>query len=110
MAGRYSNEQGWKERIIQDEIDRHAREYEKAQERYGWSVSKSPEETMRKHDVLGNALSVYLRSDKELKSKRTQLSDIRTVVERELKKVEDGFVVDAKPILYTIKGILNREA
>ena len=107
--GQYANENGWKERIIEAEIDRHQREYEKAQERHAWSTSRSTEETMRRHDVLGNALASYLRSDRELKWKRLQLSDIRNVVERELKKVEEGFAVEAKPILYTIKGILNRE-
>lgn len=110
MAGKYADENGWKEKIILDEIARHEREYEKAQERHGYSTSRSPEETMRKHDVLANALSVYLNSDRTISDMRNKLLDIQDFVNSELKRIDEGWI-DQNPrrILETVKRIVLRE-
>lgn len=98
------------QRIIEEEIARHDREYAKAQERYGYSVSKSGEKTMRKHDVLSNALASYLRSAKERRAARTKLSDVHDLVCANLKRIEDGWNDrPIKGILQHIKAILERE-
>ncbi len=97
-------------RVIEDEIDRHQREYEKAQERYGYSSSNSGEKTMRKHDILGNALAAYLRGAKERRAARTKLSDILDVVNANLKRLDEGWRDrDIRSILRQIKLIAERE-
>lgn len=110
MAGKYADEKNWNEKIILDEIARHEREYEKAQERHGYSTSRSPEETMRKHDVLANALSVYLNSDRTISDMRNKLLDIQDFVNSELKRIDEGWI-DQNPrrILETVKRIVLRE-
>lgn len=96
--------------IIEAEIERHDREYRKAQERYGWSVSNSGEKTMRKHDVLSEALASYLRSAKERQSARTKLSDVHDLVCANLKRIEEGWTdLNTRAILQHIKAILERE-
>ena len=98
------------QRIIEEEIDRHDREYRKAQERYGWAVSNSGEKTMRKHDVLSNALSMYLRSARERQAARTKLSDVHDLVCANLKRIEEGWNdQNIKAVLQHIKAILERE-
>lgn len=97
-------------RIIEAEIDRHDREYRKAQERYGYSVSNSGEKTMRKHDVLSNALASYLRSAKERQAARTKLSDVHDLVCANLKRIEEGWTdLNTRAILQHIKAIVERE-
>ena len=99
-----------KQIIIEAEIERHDREYRKAQERYGWSVSNSGEKTMRKHDVLSEALASYLRSAKERQAARTKLSDVHDLVSANLKRLEEGWTdLNIKAILQHIKAILERE-
>lgn len=96
--------------IIEAEIERHDREYRKAQERYGWSVSNSGEKTMRKHDVLSEALASYLRSAKERQAARTKLSDVHDLVCANLKRIEEGWSdLNTRAILQHIKAILERE-
>ena len=96
--------------IIEAEIERHDREYRKAQERYGWSVSNSGEKTMRKHDVLSEALASYLRSAKERQAARTKLSDVHDLVSANLKRIEEGWTdLNTRAILQHIKAILERE-
>ena len=96
--------------IIEAEIERHDREYRKAQERYGWSVSNSGEKTMRKHDVLSEALASYLRSAKERQAARTKLSDVHDLVCANLKRIEEGWTdLNTMAILQHIKAILERE-
>ena len=98
------------QRIIEEEIERHDREYRKAQERYGWSVSRSGERTLRKHDVLGEALASYLRSARERQSARTKLGDVHDLVCANLKRIEEGWNdQNIKAILQHIKAILERE-
>ena len=97
-------------RIIEAEIDRHDREYQKAQERYGYARSNSGEQTMRKHDVLSNALAVYLHSAKERMASRTKLSDIVDVVNANLKRMDEGWKdMNIRSILEQIKLIAQRE-
>lgn len=110
MAGKYADEKNWKEKIILDEIARHERAYANAQERHGYSVSRSPEETMHKHDVLANALSVYLNSDRTISDMRNKLLDIQDFVNSELKRIDEGWI-DQNPrrILETVKRIVLRE-
>lgn len=96
--------------IIEAEIERHDREYRKTQERYGWSVSNSGEKTMRKHDVLSEALASYLRSAKKRQAARTKLSDVHDLVCANLKRIEEGWNdQNIKAILQHIKAILERE-
>ncbi len=96
--------------IIEAEIERHDREYRKAQERYGWSVSNSGEKTMRKHDVLSEALASYLRSARERQAARTKLSDVHDLVCANLKRIEEGWTdLNTRAILQHIKTILERE-
>ena len=110
MGRKYANERDWKERIILDEIARHERAYANAQERYGWSTSNSGAETMRKHDVIANALSTYLRFDRERRAYRTKLSDIQDQVNYNLKRFEEGWRDgDLCAILRLIKAIAERE-
>jgi formate-dependent nitrite reductase cytochrome c552 subunit len=110
MARKYESGYEYDTRVIEEEIDRHQREYEKAQERYGYSASNSGEKTMRKHDVLSNALSMYLRSAKERQTARTKLSDVHDLVCANLKRIEEGWNdLNTKAILQHIKAILERE-
>ena len=109
MARKYENEHDYDERVIREEIDRHQRAYEMAQERYGYSMSNSGEKTMRKHDILGNALDSYLRSRRERKAYRTKLSDILDVVNFNLKRLDEGWNADIRSILQQIKLIAQRE-
>ena len=110
MAKKYENRFDYDTRVIEEEIDRHQREYEKAQERYGYSVTNSGEKTMRKHDILGNALAAYLRGAKERKAARTKLSDILDVVNANLKRLDDGWKdMNIRSILQEIKLIAQRE-
>ena len=97
-------------RIIEAEIDRHDREYQKAQDRYGYARSNSGEQTMRKHDVLSNALASYLRSGKERRAARTKQSDVHDLVDANLKRIEEGWTdLNIKSILQHIRAILDRE-
>lgn len=109
MARKYESAEAYERRVIEAEIDRHQREYERAQERWAWSASRSPEDTMRRHDILGNALAAYLRSRREAKARSRKLSDISDLVTRKLKVIEDGFEIDTKDALLTIKRILEGE-
>lgn len=110
MARRYENEQDYHERVIREEIDRHQRAYERAQERHAWSVSNSCEETMRRHDILGDALEVYLRNRRHRISTRTKLSDIQDVVNANLKRLDEGWKdMNIRSILEQIKLIAQRE-
>lgn len=110
MARKYENERDYNERVIREEIERHERAYRNAQERYAYAVGNSGEETMRKHDIIANALEVYLRTRREQKLYRTRLSDIRDLVEANLKRIEEGWKDgDLKGILQHIKYILDRE-
>lgn len=99
------------QRIIEEEIERHDREYRNAQERFAYAVSNSGEKTMRKHDVLSNALAAaYLRSGKERRAARTKLSDVHDLVAANLKRIDEGWKdLNTKAILQHIKAILERE-
>ena len=100
MARKYDSRFDYDTRVIQEEIDRHQREYEKAQERYGYSVTNSGEKTMRKHDILGNALASYLRSAEERKVAQTKLSDILDVVNANLKRLDEtGVRIEIRMIM-----------
>lgn len=110
MARKHESRDDYDTRVIEEEIDRHQRAYELAQERYGYSTSHSGEKTMRKHDILGEALASYLRTRREQKAYRTKLSDIRDLVEANLKRVDEGWKDgDLKGILQHIRHILDRE-
>lgn len=110
MARKYKNEQDYNERVIREEIERHERAWQSAQDRYAYAVSNSGEETMRKHDIIANALDAYLRSSRERKAIRTKLSDIRDLVEANLKRIDEGWRDgDLKAILQHIKYIADRE-
>ena len=110
MARKYESAYDYDTRVIQEEIDRHQREYEKAQDRHAWSTSNSCETTMRKHDILGNALSVYLRSRRQRMATRTKLSDILDVVNANLKRMDEGWKdMNIRSILEQIKLIAQRE-
>jgi len=96
--------------IIEAEIERHDREYRNAQERFAYAVSNSGEKTMRKHDVLSNALAAYLRSGKERRAARTKISDVHDLVVANLKRIDEGWKdLNTKAILQHIKAILERE-
>ena len=98
------------QRIIEEEIDRHDREYRKAQDRFAYSVSNSGDKTMHQHDVLSNALASYLRSAKERQAARTKLSDVHDLVCANLKRIEEGWTdLNTRAILQHIKAILERE-
>ena len=108
MARKY-DDQEFDRRIIEAEIDACQRKYEAAQERHGWSNSNSAERTMRKYDVLGNALAAYLRSRKEREADRQKLSDIHDVLIAELKRIDQGFRDgDLRSILLRLKAIAER--
>lgn len=110
MARKYVDGFDYDTRIIEAEIDRHDREYQKAQDRYGYARSNSGEQTMRKHDVLSNALASYLRSAKERRAARTKLSDIVDVVNANLKRLDDGWKdMNIRSVLQQIKLIAQRE-
>lgn len=110
MARTYESRDDYDTRVIEEEIDRHQRAYELAQERYGYSTSNSCEKTMRKHDILGNALASYLRSAKERRVARTKLSDIQDVVNANLKRLDEGWKdMNIRSILEQIKLIAQRE-
>ena len=110
MARKYESGYEYDTRVIEEEIDRHQRAYELAQERYGYSTSHSGEKTMRKHDILGNALASYLRSAKERRVARTKLSDIQDVVNANLKRMDEGWKdMNIRSILEQIKLIAQRE-
>ena len=97
-------------RIIEAEIERHDRAYRNAQDRYGYARSNSGEQTMRKHDVLSNALASYLRAGKERRASRTKLSDIVDVVNANLKRMDEGWKdMNIRSILEQIKLIAQRE-
>jgi len=107
---KYESRDDYDTRVIQAEIDRHQRAYELAQERYGYSTSNSGEKTMRKHDILGEALASYLRSRRQQRSYRTKLSDIQDVVNANLKRMDEGWKdMNIRSILEQIKLIAQRE-
>ena len=110
MARKYESRDDYDTRVIQEEIDRHQRAYELAQERYGYSTSNSCEKTMRKHDILGEALASYLRSRRQRIAARSKLSDIQDVVNANLKRMDEGWKdMNIRSILEQIKLIAQRE-
>ena len=110
MARKYESRDDYDTRVIQEEIDRHQRAYELAQERYGYSTSNSGEKTMRKHDILGEALASYLRSRWQRIATRSKLSDIQDVVNANLKRLDEGWKdMNIRSILEQIKLIAQRE-
>lgn len=110
MARKYESRDDYDTRVIQEEIDRHQRAYELAQERYGYSTSNSGEKTMRKHDILGEALASYMRSRRQRIATRSKLSDIQDVVNANLKRMDEGWKdMNIRSILEQIKLIAQRE-
>ena len=110
MARSYANERDYDERVIREEIERHERAYQLAQDRYGYAVTNSGEKTMRKHDILANALDSYLRSRRHRIATRTKLSDIQDVVNANLKRMDEGWKdMNIRSILEQIKLIAQRE-
>lgn len=110
MARKYESRDDYDTRVIQEEIDRHQRAYELAQERYGYSTSNSGEKTMRKHDILGEALASYLRNRRQRIATRSKLSDIQDVVNANLKRMDEGWKdMNIRSILEQIKLIAQRE-
>lgn len=110
MPRKYENERDYAERVIREEIDRHQRAYELAQERHAWSVSNSCENTMLKHDILGDALASYLRTKRQRTATRTKLSDIIDVCNANLKRLDERWNdLNIRSILTQIKMIAERE-
>lgn len=109
MARCVDGKRDYKARIIEAEIARHRRETQRALERNEVSMTNAPEETARKHLILGDALEIYMRRISKARDRRDRLSDIEDLVNHRLKCIEEGKQCEeSHQLLKHIKCILER--